>query len=283
MINVEMISSEVAVTGGKLYVRQWHPKNINSITPILLVHDSLGCVEMWQDFPEKLANAFGRTVIAYDRLGFGQSTARQDVMSDGFIDQEAQCVFPELVAALNLKRVLLMGHSVGGGMAIAMAGNTTNPELIEAVVTISAQAFVEEKTIEGIKKAQDYFHTQDALAKLEKYHGERAKWVLDSWINTWLSPSFSAWNLDEYLANIRCPVLAIHGDEDEYGSTDFPIHIAYKTKGYSQAQIMENTKHTPHREKPLEVLALISNFFNSIEALESGETVAVQASFSVAS
>ncbi|WP_448550412.1 alpha/beta fold hydrolase [Thalassotalea fusca] len=276
MYNLEIISTEVAISGGKLYVRQWRPEILQSHTPILLIHDSLGCIDLWQDFPERLALELGREVIAYDRLGFGRSTVRQDHISLNFIDQEAQTVFPELCAALNLTRVLLLGHSVGGGMAIAMAGSTNNSELIDAVVTISAQAFVEDRTIAGIKQAQDFFQSEGAIAKLEKYHGDKATWVLSSWINTWLSPSFRAWNLDKHLANIRCPILAIHGEEDEYGSTDFPIHIAYKAKGYSQARILENTKHTPHKEKPTEVLALISSFLMSIgQTVESQEIVAV--------
>jgi pimeloyl-ACP methyl ester carboxylesterase len=132
----------------------------------------------WRDFPQALAMATGREVIAYDRLGFGRSSARSGLPSMGFIAEEGTLHFPALRDALGLSRYALFGHSVGGAMALAIAANDRR---CEAVVTESAQAFVEERTLEGIRAARAQFADPAQLAKLERWHGDKARWVLEAW------------------------------------------------------------------------------------------------------
>ncbi|HEY5760220.1 MAG TPA: alpha/beta hydrolase, partial [Steroidobacter sp.] len=164
-------------------------------------------------------------------------------------------------SALELDRFALFGHSVGGAMALRIAASA--PESCEAVVTESAQCFVEERTLEGIRAAQISFEDPAQLQKLAKRHGERAQWVLDAWIKVWLSPEFADWSLDAQLAQVRCPVLAIHGDRDEYGSEEFPRRIANGVSGPSQMILLEDCGHVPHRERPEQILQLTASFLNS--------------------
>src|SRR5699024_10986857 len=134
----------IKVPGGRVFVRQWRGAD-GGRTPILLLHESLGAVALWKDFPARLAAVTGRTVIAYDRLGFGRSSPRQRRPSFGFIDDEADIQFPALADALGLECCVPLGHSVGGIMALYIAAQW--PGRCPAVVTESAQAFIEEKTL----------------------------------------------------------------------------------------------------------------------------------------
>lgn len=256
-MTVKFSDSTVAVSGGTLSVRCWNSDG-NTLAPIVLLHDSLGSIELWRDFPVALALATQRPVIAYDRLGFGRSSTRQSPPGSNFIREEAEIYFPQLMQALGISRYLLLGHSVGGVMALTTAAR--HPGQCQLVVTISAQSFIEDRTLSGIRDAKKFFAQKDQFDKLAKWHGDKARWVLDAWTETWLSPDFRAWSLDEDLAGVRCPVLAIHGDNDEYGSVEFPRHITSKVSGTAQNEILVDCGHVPHRQKPDEVLALVTAF-----------------------
>jgi pimeloyl-ACP methyl ester carboxylesterase len=257
MTTIDIQDVSVKVPGGSLFVRCWNNGRIDH-SPIILLHDSLGCVDLWRDFPIALANATSRPIIEYDRLGFGKSTPRTAPPSFKFIPEEAEVYFPELLRALDINRFVLFGYSVGGGMSLVIASRFR--EECEAVITESAQSFVEPHTIAGLKAAKKQFSNPAHFARLGKWHGERARWVLDAWLETWLAPEFLNWNLDEHLAGITCPVLAIHGDRDEYGSEEFPRRIVKNVAGPAEMAIMNDCGHMPHREKEAEVLRLTASF-----------------------
>lgn len=252
---------------GTLFARTWTPPEPTSPrAPILLFHDSLGSVELWRDFPSQLAGATGRTVIAYDRLGFGQSDPHPGPLPLTFIHDEAATVVPVLCDALHLSTMVLFGHSVGGGIAIATAAHL--PDRCIAVITESAQSFVGDRTLTGLHAARAEFAQPGQLDRLAKYHGPKARWVLDSWLNTWLAATFANWSLQDELrpahsavpCQVRCPVLALHGDRDEYGSFEHARRIAGLTQGPSQALLLENCGHVPHRENPTRILSEITRF-----------------------
>jgi len=246
----------IALADGQVFVRHW-PVAGSTLAPIVLLHDSLGCVALWRDFPAQLAAASGRDVIAYDRLGYGQSSPRLAPAQPDFIEQEANTLLPALLAALGLTRYVLFGHSVGGGMALTHAAQAAG---CVAVVSESAQAFVEPRTREGIVAAKAGFAEAAQFARLTRWHGERARWVLDAWTETWLLPLFDDWSLSPWLARVRCPVLAIHGDQDEFGSHAFPRRIAAEVAGPSQLLLLDHCGHVPHRELPQAVLAGVYGF-----------------------
>ncbi len=249
----------VQAPGGRLFVRVWG--TIGSSTghsAIILFHDSLGCVELWRDFPLQLASTTGLPVIAYDRLGFGRSDPHPGRLKFGFIEDEARTAVPALRSALGIDRMVLFGHSVGGGMAVASAAAFRDESL--ALVTESAQAFVEERTIAGIRQGRRMFGAPDQMARLARYHGEKARWVVDAWTETWLAPQFATWTLDDDLRSLQCPVLAIHGDRDEYGSSVHPERICTLPPTPTQSVILNDCGHVPHREKPDQVLGAVKHF-----------------------
>lgn len=246
---------------GRLFAKRWQPREQIDPGPIVLFHESLGCVDLWRNFPARLAARSRRAVIAYDRLGFGRSDPHPHRLGPHFIEREAQTTLPRLIQALDVERFIVCGHSVGGGMAIEAAA--AHPERCRAVVTISAQSFVEQRTISGIEKAKNEFNDASRFGKLARHHGDKAAWVLDAWLDTWLSPVIRTWTLDRALALLRCPVLAIHGDRDEFASVRQAERIAAGGSPGSLI-VMPDTGHAPHRETPHLLVELMADFLDGI-------------------
>lgn len=240
-----------------IYAKKWVPSHSITQSPLILLHDSLGCVGLWRDFPALLANALSRPVIAYDRLGFGLSSARSDSVTSNFIAEEATVIFPHIKRYFSFEQFALLGHSVGGGMAIYIGAYE---KTCEAVITMAAQAYVEDKTLAGIRQAQIAFSDDAQVNRLRKWHSDKTEWVLNAWINTWLSPSFKDWTLADCINDVTCPVLAIHGDNDEYGSNAFPRYITDNVSGESKLLIMNECGHSPHKERASETIAVIAHF-----------------------
>jgi pimeloyl-ACP methyl ester carboxylesterase len=252
---------KVETPGGRIYAKKWVPEVDSGRPPMVLLHDSLGCVDLWRDFPSKCAESMARPVIAYDRLGFGKSDARDVLPSKEFIEEEATKYFPAIKEQLSLQEYVLFGHSVGGGMALHIASQDLD---CQAVITVSAQAFVEDLTVKGIREAKRMFARPGQIERLKKWHGQKANWVLHAWTDVWLSAEFKNWNLEPAIQNVRCPVLALHGDRDEYGSPAFPEFISKRTGGPAAMLLLKNCGHLPHKEKPQEVLDAVRPFLGNI-------------------
>ncbi|MFO0829524.1 MAG: alpha/beta hydrolase [Phycisphaerales bacterium] len=252
----------VDVPGGRVFVRAWERASRES--PLILLHDSLGCVDLWREFPGALSRRLRRTVFAYDRLGFGRSSERHDVPSADFVREEATTQFPALRRALGIDRCVLFGHSVGGSMAFHIA--STWPDACDAVISEATQPVMEERTFEGIRDACRVFARPEQFEKLRRLHGSRAEWVLRAWAERWLSPEFARWSLEAVLAAVRCPILAIHGDRDEFGSIAFPRAIERWSSGPCTVAILEPCGHVPHRERANDVLTLVARFLEGTSA-----------------
>ena len=252
----------IAHPEGRLYSRVWTPAPTGRPlpdAPIIMLHDSLGSVELWRDFPAALSLATGRRVVAYDRLGFGLSSPRHGPLPLDFIAAEARHDFALVRQQLGIGPFIAFGHSVGGGMAVNCAAEFAAD--CEALITIAAQAFPEDRTLEGIRVAKEQFKDVRQVERLGKYHGDKARWVLDAWTETWLSPAFATWSLAPVLPRVSCPLLAIHGLHDESGSTRHPELIGELSRSSQvQVEIMEECRHMPHREQPEAVIGLVRGF-----------------------
>lgn len=246
------------VNGGMVFARRWQPAASSTDVPLVLLHDSLGCVDLWRDFPANLSSRLGRPVVAYDRLGFGRSSERTDLFGPDFIREEAEEFLPAVLGGLGIEEFAVFGHSVGGAMALVAAARTG--DRCKAVVSESAQAFVEDRTVAGILKARAHFQDPAQFERLGRWHGEKARWVLDAWTGVWLSPAFASWSLEPDLPQIRCPILVIHGDQDEYGSVRFPEFIRRGAGGPTEVHILSGCGHVPHRERQEVVAGLVARF-----------------------
>lgn len=256
---MEVIERTLETPVGRFYCKSWAMGLMEKETPLILLHDSLGSVGQWREFPVLLAQHLKRPIIAYDRIGYGHSDRQDQTPDHRFIEKEAAQYFPALKAALGLQKYALLGHSVGGAMALTIAGHDSDSCV--TVVSESAQAFVEDRTIRGIRQAQLDFQKTGQIDRLRKWHGERTEWVLKAWTDVWLSEEFSSWSLEKDLGRVRCPTLIIHGDGDEYGSLAFPEMMSRHLSAKTQVEILEETGHIPHREKEELVLKLVAHFF----------------------
>lgn len=250
---------DIKTKQGVIVAKSWQPiENNPEQSAILLFHDSLGCIELWRTFPTVLSQITGRKIIAYDRLGFGHSDVRTDRMGLDFIEEEAISFVPNICEQLGLEHFIALGHSVGGAMAVNSAA--LHSKKCNGLITIAAQAFPEKLTLDSIREAKVLFQDQVQIDKLTRYHGPRARWVVDAWIETWLRPEFADWSLKSTLQKVTCPTLAIHGSEDEYGTKSHPEIIVNSVNGRAELEIMPDTHHVPHREKEKWVADRIARF-----------------------
>lgn len=257
----------IQTPGGKLFAHEWCPEGRirTKGTAFLLFHDSIGSVELWRDLPGKLARLTGLPVIAYDRLGFGRSDPHPGKLPFTFIMDEGHKIAPLICDALGLQQIIAFGHSVGGGMAITTAA--AFGLRCRAVITESAQSIVEQCTLDGVRNARVSFSRPGQLERLARYHGDKAAWALSAWLDTWPDPNYAKWTLDSELAQVLCPALIIHGDNDEYGTLQHPRRIVRLIGGPSKLVVFENCGHIPHREQPEQVLGEIRDFLSANQLL----------------
>ena len=233
------------------------PATVAGRPPLVLLHEGLGCVAMWRDFPEKLAAATGCRVLAYSRPGYGASDPYPDRRQTDYMHREGRDILPAVLAALDVEQPVLIGHSDGGSIALIFAGSY--PAQLRAAVVMAPHEFVEEETLAGIRAARELWESTDWPKKLARYHKHAAR-VFADWNDCWLSPPFRHWNIEDFLPAITCPLLAIQGCQDEYATLRQIDVIAEKTPHGAQLLKLDQCGHTPQRDQEAAVLAAISQF-----------------------
>lgn len=224
--------------------------------PLVLLHEGLGSVALWRDFPQRLADATGSEAIVYSRYGYGQSAPLQEARAPRFMHHEALQVLPALCGQLQIKNPILFGHSDGGSIALIAAGSGLLP--VAGVIVLAPHVFVEEFSLTSIRQARENYLTTDLKQKLARYHDDpdSAFW---GWNDIWLHPDFRAWNIEEYLPRIACPVLAIQGEDDEYGTMEQIERIAAQAPNVELLKLAQ-CKHSPHRDQPEAVIQATTRF-----------------------
>ncbi len=241
-------------------------RETNSLPPdkttIIFLHDSLGCVELWRDFPKSIESICNCNVLSYDRHGYGKSSPFTVIQrNNDYLLTEAM-ILGKILDQLSLSRVVLFGHSDGGSIALLAAA--LFPEKITGIITEGAHVFVEKETIKGIKEAVRLFKNTNLKERLFKYHGEKTDAVFKMWTETWLSTSYKSWNIEKYLPKIKCPSLIIQGENDEYGTLEQVYSIVKNTTGESNSLILKNVGHSPHKENPQSVIEKVNQFLHKI-------------------
>lgn len=228
--------------------------------PIVFLHDALGSISLWRDFPDHLCAALGREGLVYDRLGFGRSDPRPAPAGLRFLEVEATEALPEVLRQAGIERPVLFGHSDGGSIALLFAA--AFPRVPTAVVSVAAHVFVEEPTVAGIEDALEAWQTTDLRARLARHHGEKTEAVFRAWSGTWSDPAFRSFSAVEAIRSIRCPLLAIQGEKDEYGTAAQVEAIAAAVAGPVRTLLIPGIRHFPHRENPDRVLAETERFLS---------------------
>lgn len=229
------------------------PGDALGLPPVVLLHEGLGCVALWRDFPDKLAQRLKTRVIAYSRFGYGQSDGLRRPRTPRFMHEEALDVLPALLDALAIERPLLIGHSDGASIALihaASAGRT-----VAGLVMMAPHVMVEPITVKSIAQIAETYERSDLRARLATYHANVDDAFL-GWSRIWLSPQFQSWSLGAEVAALRAPSLAIQGEDDEYG-TLAQLDALATAPVPPQRMVLAKCRHSPHRDKEAEVLAAI--------------------------
>ena len=239
-------SGFLTAAGGRIEYARWAAAKPGD-PAVVLLHEGLGCVGTWQDWPAVLARATGREVFAYSRFGYGASSPAALPRPLDFMAREAYGILPRVLEAAGIAEPILVGHSDGGTIALLCAAAGEVP--LRGVVSLAAHAFNEPRCIEGIEAAREAFHLGPLRARLARHHGERTDDAFRGWCNAWLDPAFAHWSIEEELAGIRTPLLVVQGRNDPYGTLRQVEAIAGRTSGPCETLVLDDCGHSPHRDR----------------------------------
>ena len=222
--------------------------------PLVLLHEGLGSVGLWRDFPEALREATGRRVLAYSRFGHGRSSPPRRPRTPAFFAHEALDVLPELLERLQAPEPILVGHSDGASIGLVHAGRRP----VTALVLMAPHVVVEDVTLAGIRGTRDEYVAGELRARMARHHDDpdAAFW---NWCDLWLDPAFRDWSLEADAERVRCPVLLVQGRDDPYGSLEQLDRIEARVRGPVERLVVAGG-HSPHLEAAGEVLAAVTAF-----------------------
>lgn len=252
----------VVAGGHRLRVRWFAARRRPEQGVIVMLHQGLGSVGQWRDFPENLAAATGCAVVGYDRWGHGGSDPLTLPRPADFLDQEAQHTLPDLLDSLGLGRVTLYGHSDGGSIALLFAA--ARPERTVAVISEAAHVFSEANAATGFAAVVAAFETGDLRQRLARHHGDNLDAMFRGWADIWRSPAMRGWRMTDRLPAIRCPVLVMQGANDDHGTLAQVEAIASGVSGPTETWIVPGCAHSPHLEASAAVVGHCAAFLGRV-------------------
>lgn len=224
---------------------KWIYGETSPVSPVLVfLHEGLGSITMWRDFPEQICTETGLTGVVYDRPGHGDSDPLPQHRTPGYLHDEALKYLPLFLEKNSIDKPLLIGHSDGGSIALLYAAHF--PEKAIGIISEAAHVFLEDVSITGIQNAVDKYESANLKKGLIKFHGDKTDAVFYGWAQTWLSPEFRKWNIVDEIKNITAPSLIIQGEEDEYGTGKQVDAIVNNVRGESEKYIIPGCGHVPH-------------------------------------
>lgn len=239
----------IQASGHRLRVRKLSKAvsdNVNNRPVLVFLHEALGSIELWRDFPSTLVETTGCDALIYDRWGHGKSDPLDAKRTLRYVHDEALKSLPEVLKKSDVDDAILIGHSDGGSIALIFAAE--HPKVARGVISEAAHVFVEEITLEGIREVVKTHETTNLLERLSRYHGDNTEKIFRAWHETWLLPEFKGWNIEDCLPNINCPVLVIQGEDDQYGTEAQVEAIASQVTGPSKSLLIPNCSHIPHKQ-----------------------------------
>jgi len=249
---------QVEVHGRVLEVQRFSERR--QAPELVFLHEGLGSVSHWRDFPLRVAQATGCAVTVYSRYGSGNSDVLREARGVRYMHEEALDALPELLSRLEIDSPILVGHSDGASIALIHAGTH---DRVCALVLLAPHIFVEDLSLASIADAKVKFETTNLAERLARHHrdAQRTFW---GWNDIWLHPLFRNWNIEEYLPRITCPVLVIQGFEDQYGTMKQVEAIQRQVAGPVEVLALENCRHSPQRDQPEATLRAIATFVDRI-------------------
>jgi pimeloyl-ACP methyl ester carboxylesterase len=251
-----------ASAAGRSIAYEWINPGASGKPALVLLHEGLGSIRQWRDFPREVAAATGCPALVYDRYGYGQSDVLQEARRKiGFMHDEALAALPEFLKNVKVENPILVGHSDGASIALIHAGAG---HAVRGVVAMAPHVFIEPLCLKSIDKAKEMFETTDLAQKLGRYHRDARK-TFYGWADVWLDADFKVWDIrGDYLPAIRCPVLAIQGHDDEYGTMRQLDDLERRAGGPCELLKLEDCGHSPFRDQPEKTLAAVTAFVEKI-------------------
>jgi pimeloyl-ACP methyl ester carboxylesterase len=229
---------------------------------IVMLHEGLGSVGLWGEFPDKIAEATGAGVFVYSRSSYGKSQPGPMLRSTRFMHEEACDVLPRVLDAIGFQRGILLGHSDGGSIAAIYAGSVQDHR-VRGLVLEAPHFFVEEMGLAEIRRARDAFTAGTFREKLMRWHADVDR-AFRSWSEPWLNPEFPKWDITEELAYIRVPILIVQGDQDQYGTLRQLAVAQEECFCPVETAVLPGIRHVPHREAPELTLTTMAGFINRL-------------------
>ena len=237
--------------------------NSASKTTLVLLHEGLGSVSMWGQFPKKLAQTTGCDVFVYSRFGYGKSDPTTLPWQVDYMHVEGRQVLPQVLNRIRSQHFVLVGHSDGASIATIYAGDQPDPRL-RALVLIAPHFFTENISLKSIRGALEAYEQGDLRARLERYHGSNTDNAFYGWNSAWLNPEFEKWDITDFLPEISVPVLLIQGKQDQYGTEAQLREAEEKCSGTVVTALIDDCRHAPHLEREIETLDRLNKFLRQI-------------------
>ena len=249
----------VNVQGRNLEVQRI-PGSIPHTPELVFLHEGLGSISHWKDFPARVATTTGCPVTVYSRYGSGNSDPLTQPRAVTYMHDEALRSTPDLLGQLEIANPILIGHSDGASIALIYTGAHKS---VRGLLLLAPHVFVEDLSVASIAATKMNFETTNLPEKLARHHRDAAS-TFWGWNNIWLHPAFRNWNIEEYLPRITCPILAIQGLDDQYGTMAQVQAIARQSGGPVEVLALAECRHSPQRDHPEAVLAAIASFVKQI-------------------
>lgn len=261
-------TTPLIVNGATLEYACYGPAPDQSQT-IVMLHEGLGCVALWRDFPQQVAQATGMGVFVYSRQGYGQSDATDLPRPIDFMTHEALDVLPQILNHMGYQRGILLGHSDGATISTIYAGSVQDHR-IRGLILMAPHFFTEPDGLAEIAKSTAAFETGGLRERMQKYHRD-ADGAFYGWNKVWLDPAFAGWDVTEVIDFLRIPVLAIQGRDDQFGTLAQIQEIDDRSYAPVDIEILHDCKHAPHQDQPKRTLAVISEFTTRLSRIDSDE------------
>jgi pimeloyl-ACP methyl ester carboxylesterase len=254
---------------GRRIEAEWYGAPPERAPTLVLLHEGLGSVSMWRDFPAKLAQRTGYGVLVYSRAGYGKSDPVTLPRPLSYMHDEALDALPQVLDQAGIRKAILIGHSDGASIATIYAGGRQDFR-VRGLVLLAPHFFVEDISIRSIAAAKVAYETGDLRERLKRHHGENVEVAFRGWNEAWLDPRFRDWRIDDYLAHVRVPILIVQGADDQYG-TAAQVRLA-ESDAYCPVEtaILARCGHSPHIDRPGETLEAIGEFVHRVLALHEG-------------
>ncbi len=249
----------------------WYGPAPDESPTLILLHEGLGCIAMWRDFPEKLADATGCGVLVYSRQGYGNSDPVPLPRPVSYMHDEALDVLGPILDYWKIEKTVLVGHSDGASIAAIYAGHFKDPRVL-GLVLMAPHFFIEQICIDSIEAAAHVFETTDLREKLAVHHGSNVDCAFWGWNRAWLENDFLNWNIEEYLPQISVPMLIIQGEDDAYGTKAQWLAAQDKSGGRVTVTEVPECGHVPFREAPGITLRASADFILKDVLSQDGDT-----------